>query len=361
MRRFLLVAAACMIAAPCLVSADVAAITSTKNIHHGMYDWATGKMMPADQNQRGGAPMWAAEFWDAQHPGTGYLTTSYSYSNGGFIAPGFVFAMDWGDLENAGDPARSVGSFDTGWVTNMTLYPSGATGLYLLLAWYKDYDGLVTVIQGGDFYEPEWITGFQWTTLPGHPGGPAAGGLTGWILPSGDLTNALPNDPNGPFDWSFSLDGLDLDSDGNADWGYAYYFIDTLDATVTGWWIGDDPNGDVGTTNDFFDYELFQDPNLDPNDPNAIFFGFSAWWWFGGTPYAQSFLRMWGTGETGCPAECSTSLDDDCDVDFNDLNILLSVYGGNPGHPADFTDPPGVDFNDLNVLLSQYGNNCDAP
>ena len=68
-----------------------------------------------------------------------------------------------------------------------------------------------------------------------------------------------------------------------------------------------------------------------------------------------------GVGDDFCPAECSTSLDDDCDVDFDDLNVLLSVYGGNPGHPADFLPPPGVDFDDLNLLLSQYGNNCDAP
>ena len=108
-----------------------------------------------------------------------------------------------------------------------------------------------------------------------------------------------------------------------------------------GWWIGDDVSNAPGATNDFFDYELVVDPNLDPNDPNAFFFVLSAWWWFGGTPFAQGYLIMWATGEPGCPAECSTSLDDDCDVDFDDLNVLLSVYGGNPGHPADFGPPAG--------------------
>ena len=178
-----------------------------------------------------------------------------------------------------------------------------------------------------------------------------------------------PNvDPNAPYDWSFSLDGDDIDLDGNADFGYAYYFIDTLDATEAGWWIGDDPNGDVGTTNDYFDYELIQDPNLDPNDPNAFYFVLSAWWWFGGTPYAQAFLRMWAVpfDEYACPAECSTSLDHDCDVDMADLVILKAALGtceGDPGYlpEADFDDSGCIDAADLAKMTAQFGNVCACP
>ena len=128
MRWTLLVVTACLVAAPCWVSADVQDFAKHKDIRYGQYDPATGRMMPVDQGLRGDPPMWKAEFWESQHPGTGYLTTGYAYSAGGFIQPGFVFAMDWGDLVDADDPARMVGSFDTGWTTNHTLDPTGATG-----------------------------------------------------------------------------------------------------------------------------------------------------------------------------------------------------------------------------------------
>ena len=164
-----------------------------------------------------------------------------------------------------------------------------------MLGFYKNYDG-ITAVQDfpGGYYEPEWLTGFQWVNLGGYPGGPSGGGHVAWFLPSGNLTSVLPNDPNGPFDWSFSLDGDDIDGDGNADFGYAFYFIDTLDASEAGWLIGRDVSNATGATNDFFDYELMQDPNMDPNDPNAYFFILSSWWWFGGEPFAQAFLRLCG-------------------------------------------------------------------
>jgi hypothetical protein len=337
-------------------------------------------MMPVDQSLRGGEPMWAAEFDDA-HPGTGYwypgegwdnvtLTGGFATTNRDGIVVGFQWALDHGDLTNANDPTRSVGSFDTGWLSDHTLDLSGATGLDLLVAFYQDCDIIYfNATFPAGYYEPAWITGFSWDNLPGEPGGPGSGGYAGWILPSGDLTNAGdPNtDPNAPYDWSFSLDSADLDAVAGADFGYAHVILDPLDADLCGWWVGDEADPlliSPGATDGWVAYALVQDPNLDPNDPNAYFFFLSQWGWFGGAPFAQCFIRIWAVGEVGCPAECSTSLDADCDVDFDDLNILLSVYTippSNPGHPADFGPPAGVDFDDLNLLLSQYNNNCDAP
>lgn len=60
-------------------------------------------------------------------------------------------------------------------------------------------------------------------------------------------------------------------------------------------------------------------------------------------------------GTPNCPGDTNG----DNDVDFTDLNILLSEFGDTgPGLAADFDGDEDVDFSDLNVLLSAFGDSC---
>ena len=72
-------------------------------------------------------------------------------------------------------------------------------------------------------------------------------------------------------------------------------------------------------------------------------------------------VQIWGINIGGEPL--IGDLDGDCDVDFDDLNVLLSTYGSSVGgagyNPdADLDGDEDVDFDDLNVLLSAYGTLC---
>ncbi len=53
-------------------------------------------------------------------------------------------------------------------------------------------------------------------------------------------------------------------------------------------------------------------------------------------------------------------LDFDGDIDFTDLNALLSNFGatGSPGFPGDVNNDGVVNFTDLNTLLSNFGATC---
>ena len=58
-------------------------------------------------------------------------------------------------------------------------------------------------------------------------------------------------------------------------------------------------------------------------------------------------------GGSNCPGD----VDGDGDVDFDDLNLMLAVYG--TGDPLGDLDGDGdTDFDDLNLLLANYGNTC---
>lgn len=76
----------------------------------------------------------------------------------------------------------------------------------------------------------------------------------------------------------------------------------------------------------------------------------------------RELLEFWRTGG-GCPqAGCDdggmdADLDDDCEVTFADLAILLSNYGQHV--PAGDIDASGlVDLADLSILLTRFGNVC---
>ena len=59
------------------------------------------------------------------------------------------------------------------------------------------------------------------------------------------------------------------------------------------------------------------------------------------------------------PPQLAGDLDGDCDVDFDDLNLLLASYGqSGAGLTGDIDDDDDVDFDDLNLLLANYGMSC---
>ena len=61
---------------------------------------------------------------------------------------------------------------------------------------------------------------------------------------------------------------------------------------------------------------------------------------------------MWRVTGLATPGD----LDEDGDVDFNDLLILLAAWGECPkGCPEDLDDDLDVDFNDLLILLANWG------
>ena len=52
---------------------------------------------------------------------------------------------------------------------------------------------------------------------------------------------------------------------------------------------------------------------------------------------------------------CPTDLDDDGDMDFNDILIVLSNFGSDGSAGGDADEDGDVDFNDLITLLSAFG------
>ena len=61
--------------------------------------------------------------------------------------------------------------------------------------------------------------------------------------------------------------------------------------------------------------------------------------------------------------ECFGDIDGDLEVDFADLNILLSSFNdaAGVGGPGDLDLDGDVDFADLNLLLSVFNTACGAP
>ncbi|MCA9579923.1 MAG: hypothetical protein KC668_31055, partial [Myxococcales bacterium] len=68
-----------------------------------------------------------------------------------------------------------------------------------------------------------------------------------------------------------------------------------------------------------------------------------------------------GVGDV-CDAACADGdADGDSDVDFEDLNLVLSNWGTTvaPGTLGDVNDDGTVDFSDLNTVLLDWGADCN--
>ncbi len=79
-----------------------------------------------------------------------------------------------------------------------------------------------------------------------------------------------------------------------------------------------------------------------------------------GSGVANASATLTATLDQG-PASCAGDADADGDVDFKDLDIVLSDYGqsGPAGSLLGDLDSSGaVDFTDLNIVLSNYGGAC---
>jgi|GEM_PF-6795927 len=79
-------------------------------------------------------------------------------------------------------------------------------------------------------------------------------------------------------------------------------------------------------------------------------------WFYGGAPFAQHFLTLYGTTETGCPAD----FNGDGFVDGFDYDDFVACFEGDPcppGKDADFNGdgfPDGFDYDDF-VLAFEEG------
>lgn len=330
MLRFLAVMAAgglvaSAFAAPTDLSSRVVKPNSI-GFKHGVYNFETGKVEPVG----GGVDRLDPIIWQSQ------MTTGYFFGLGncGRPAENTELALDWGDMA-----ANTVTGFQIGYATDSATDPNSVT---ILWAYGNNTNGF------GDNEFP-FIAGF-FAGLPGLPPGfPYQ--FVGWFV-TFDLTGS---------GLEFALGDQDLDGDTLADFGYFYTILDYGTSTATGPLLSEpnDPLSGPGAENAFDLY--VQDPNHLCVDPNAGFF-LDGTYWFGGVPFAQWHMVLYGGAAPGCPNPgCEDGdLDGDCIVGLSDLSALLTNFGLTGAGLAGDTDGDGdVDLADLSALLSQFGNNCN--
>ncbi len=334
MKRVLIVAAICAIAAPVFAGPQALPVQQVRGVHFIDYNLATGEVTATPTQTRIGDSIWAATtssgyFWgsmDAGANGLGWL------------------ALDWGDITDA----SRVGGYAFAYATGVTDHTIDCVNIF-----YADDNGFNTGTRTG-------LAGFIVTGLPGGDPNVPPPSYAGWLV-------TIDLESQG---YSFDITGSDLDGDGLTDFSYTYWFPNCM-GTVTGPFISGDPNvpGQGAGMEDAFD--AFEP--VDPNDPNTDF-AYVASYWFGGDPFAQFYMELFGEangGGGGCPNPgasgyyCDADIDGsaDCIVDLADLAVLLSNYGTTSGATHDQGDLEGgdgdVDFADLAALLGQYGDDCN--
>lgn len=298
---------------------------------HGVYDFATGRV-EADWRTRCLGRL-DPIIWQSQRT-TGYFLDLRNCGRPGEITE---LVMDWGDVI-----PQDVTGCTIAYGTDATTDPNAIT---LIWAYSNNTNGF------GD-NEIRFIAGF-YARLPGLPPGfPYQ--YVGWFV---------------TFDFfgsgnEFALGDRDLDADGRADFGYCYTVLDYGDSTRSGPVISEpnDPLSGPGAV-DAFDLYV-QDANHPCADPNAMFF-YDGTYDFGGAPFAQFHMVLYGGRLCCCPYPgCDDGdLDCDCDVDLADLSDLLDAFGCNVGDPCynaddDIDGGGAIGVSDLSALLSQYGNLC---
>ncbi len=337
MKRVLVVAAICGIAASVFAGPQALPVHQVRGVHFVDYNIATGEVTATPTQTRIGSSIWAATAM------SGYF---FGQMDNGPTGQGWL-TLDWGDIAGG----QMVGGYAFAYATGVTTQTIDCVNVF-----YGSDNGFNTAGRVG-------LAGFIVTGLPGGDPNLPAGWYAGWIV-TVDLEAA---------GFSFPLDGNDLDADGLADFSYTYWFPNVM-GTVTGPFIAGDPNvaGQGAGMEDAFD--AFNP--VDPNDPNTAF-TFVGTYWFGGPPiFAQFYMELFGEangGGAGCPNPgasgnyCTADIDGsgDCIVDLADLAILLANYGMTSGATHDMGDlePAGgdgdVDLGDLAILLGQYGDDCN--
>ena len=337
MKRFPIVAAVCLMAAPALAGSDLLPVKGMAGAR--AYSMATGEQTPlADQARILGPSIWAStsssgHFWGGQGQ--------------------FEIMLDHGDITTG----AAVGGFGFSYATNAD------PGFECVLMFYQSDNGRNT--QPKDFISAYRITGLAGTRTPLN-----RQWYWGWRY-------------NVELGTPFAIAGLDLDNDALADWAY------------TEWWdwstfnpggppnqkvgprICGDPNVDLTATGIENRFELYNDPNYIPApgyvDPNLTHY--VGGYWFGGVPFAQFYMELFAPacpnrGDSGkyCQADI---FNHNCIVDLPDLAQLLGNYGCTTGctllqgdvYPPDpfFPGDGAIGLPDLAEMLGQYGDDCNWP
>jgi hypothetical protein len=339
MKRLVIVAAICVMAAPAIASPDLLPYSGIAGTYN--YDLATGEQTPVSGERVLGPHIWGP--------------TSPSGWFAGDMGVTHVW-LDWGDLGNLG---YTVGGFGWGYATN-----ANQGSVDLILCFYGDDNGWNT--PGRDL-----IAAFSFT------------GLNGTITPA-DRTLFWGWRYRAELVTSFVMSSNDLDGDGLGDFSYTYWFdhpgLESPEAgPIVGPLIAGDPNVDNAPgMEDAFD--IFNEPNYVPMpgyiDPNLT--NYQGSYWYGGppNPYAQFYMELFAAGcpnrgDSGryCEADIDGSLD--CVISLSDLAQLLGNYGCTTGctkmmgdvDPYDrwFPGDGVIGLGDLAELLGQYGDNCNWP
>ena len=267
-------------------------------------------------------------------------------------------------------------------------YGDGSTGNFL------DFDGNATVLGGsplnkrnriaGDFdgdYDrdgddiDDMLTAFAdpraFVTAQGN-------GVDGFVIP--ELIGDFDGDGNFTMaDIRYFADGLTVNAMGNVDRGMGFTLVDqafggnffgTTLATTCATYSDGDSRGDVagGALVAPGAQPMGADGVVDATDIEYVFANFGDWSDLDQAVYMDLSCDMNGdlmvdAADIAAIVEdiLETHLGDvdfDCDVDFDDLNILLATYGQtDTGYTGGDLDGDGdTDFDDLNILLANYGS-----
>ena len=330
MKRLLIVAAVALIAAPALAGSDLqlSPVTGAKS---ATYDQATGQLTPGTPlGTRYGGIIWRSD------TDTGWYFGSYQY---GWLV------LDWGDIQND----SLVNGFQFGFATDLLL----PTRITAVICYYADENG----------YNSNGRTGLMGFIVANLPTG--SGAYNAWYI-TVDIEGS---------GYEFSISGADLDGDQLADFGYTYWFMYLPAGSATGPMISGDANQlpDAPGMEDSFDGYF---------DPNYCIGTYNGNWYFGGDPFAQFLMVLYGganepyrcpnAGDANrfCTADIAVTPGDpnvyDCKVGLPDLSKLLVNYNTTSGMTADDGDcdpwPTGdgdVDLGDLSELLRQYNDDCN--
>jgi hypothetical protein len=299
-------------------------LTRVQQTRHAVYDMQSGLVRPSGGPHTRGPTV----CWDSTRT-SGYFSQRQPNE----------LVLDWGDADWT--CLGQVGSFQIGYATDLP------GGVEIDVVFYSSDNGFDTFTR-----TPEY--GFRLTGLPGST---SPGLYLGWYVTVNPAT---------PINLGASAD---LDGDALGDFSYSYHFrnADAGGTALVGPLIAGDPNVAPGIENVF---DLFSiDPNVivGPNDfllpdINTVYDGP---FWYGGTPFAQFYMRL-SSGDANEPPPCCVGDIEppggDCDVDLVDLAVLLGDFGGVGPHagvgdiePCLGPTDQDVDGADLALMLSNFG------
>lgn len=312
-------------------------------------------------------------------------------------ATGQIF-LDWGDIRSD----QVVDCVGVTWGTGIRDddldgdgLGDGVPGFGATWAWFDAENGFDSSATRLD------ITGFTLMNLPGFTGSFCYSSLptytatidlagsfsSSMVFEIGD-TDSINSAGTGLFNPGA---GIDLDSDGFADFGYAMQYIqpgtfdfdsdgmvdgDPAAQALTGWQLVTG-NGDIGTDGAYIPetnapgaigiedaFDVFIDVDLDGIiEPLGTFFygGFACVGPTGNTPFSQFYMKLYGPGTFVC---CGLDIFPvgDCDGLLNFFDVIQFLDWYSTGDPrADIFPYPGdgqFNFFDINQYLAAFAVGC---